>query len=401
MSINVPSQALPDFDRLPDIGEEITLYEGPFRLERREVPYSPDEEPLIEQCFLTGRIYYAFLESIDVRFEGTTDSVPEGWPCANETSIYIEDKYVGSTQFYNLRKESDCIRLNGSCDFHFGTNTTCECWRWCFINLPPLRSKRLVFDAEGYRIILENREGYSKGCRRLREISHHCEIKRLDGTAFYSNDRIITAFFAYLAFFYGSDGVYQALLNGLNGSEIQYVCYETVYTPSRTFPVTWKPDYEELDLVAFWPKFLSMYWHPDLNCAEYVWGCLRGYVYAVNPEIQEPSGQEYFPFNDFEFLSRALRVIRNVNVKTLSGFYRLLHMRKMDTGYDHIPLDYDNREKFRLPDANNQYIMTIALQTLELGILYLLGYQGHYADRLMPEWDPSRIKRVPWARDGR
>ena len=72
----------------------------------------------------------------------------------------------------------------------------------------------------------------------------------------------------------------------------------------------------------------------------------------------------------------------------------LINTRNQLTHYDS-----KNRKKYqKLTQGQKIQCLENALNVLELAILYWLGYQGHYADRLYKnKWRGSSTKKVPWA----
>ncbi len=392
--------ALKEYVILPKLGGEKVIFEGEFTLKEGEKDY-----------IVHGRVYYSFCEKIELLFEGETIESVHVDAFEQSFEISVGDSINGNalvTQIQGKVLKGFVLR------FETKIPTSCQCWRWCYLNGPQIFghavrrdswkcSDRLVFRDGDYQVIIENKCFY-KQQKEHREISHFCELRRRDGQSIFKNDALdeILLFSRFVSFFAGCQHA-PFFIEGLDEDNVIYSCHCLGNDRSLVSVSSWKPAFKDQDLIALWPLFRAkryesqdqydvlntvIHWYIEANMNS---GLLEGAFLLGFTGIEliskELVGKELRNREIIEdFISR-LHLDAQMNPEDLSTMRNyLVHYKSPKRRFAYTSLSYE--------DKNSRIEML--LQMLELAILYWLGYEGHYCDRRKALWRGEVIKIVPW-----
>ena len=391
--------ALAEFMEIPKCGGELSVYEGLLSLscDRGRVEAS-------------GRVYYSFAEKVELLFEGEGEDALFDW-VGEKVRLEAGDAFLGNALVLGIRGK----QVNGTV-FSFETKTPapCERWRWCYLNAarshgdPVLRGRslsmdRLVFQDGGYEIILENKASYQQQ-KQHREISHYCELRHQDGSPVPWREALeeISLFSRFVSFF---DGCQHApfFIEGLVDDKIQAVYNSVGDDNSLTGVSSWKPDFKDKDLVPLWHLFRTKY-RDSSDQADVLNTVVHWYLQAnMNKGLLE--GAFILGFTGLELLSNEIVGKELGNEDLIEDLVSRLQL-KLDLEAREIArmrnylVHYKNEQRRRtynsLTEEEKVNRLEHVLLILELSILYWLGYEGHYANRLHPGWRGENVARVPW-----
>jgi hypothetical protein len=398
--MNKTPSALEDYIALPQLGGVITVYEGEFTIHARD-----------KFVCLNGRIFYSFAERIELLIEGEADSLLYDW-YGIRAKIIVGESYRG-TAFLEVVSG----RTVKGAVFSFETNASIPFvrWRWCYLNGPCIfgddvrrvrcvSRDRLVFLDGGYEIVFENKAQY-KQQKRHREISHFCEMRHQDGSPFPLEEALkeITLFSNFVSFFAGCRHA-PFFIEGLSSEGDKYE-YHTVGLDSSLIGVSsWKPDFKDHDLIPLWTSFQSKA-KESLDQSDVLNTAIHWYLQA-NMNNGRLEGAFILGFTGLELLSNEMVGKELGNQEIIEDFILRLHINhkikpqeisQMRNYLVHYK-DKNRRTSYNsLTFEEKVFRLEVVLQILELAILYWLGYQGHYSDRLFQTWRGDGTILVPWS----
>lgn len=392
--------ALEEYISLPVLGGDLLIFEGQFTL-------NSDENDGI----VSGKVFYSFCEKIELLFEGKTLIKKHLDWVGKKAYISAGDNLIGEALVLQIQGD----RINGFIThIENKQSTSCERFRWCYLNAPKIfgdgvrrgrnvATDRLVFQAGGYQVKLENVAGFQPQ-KRHRKISHICELTRQDGEPITAEAAIdeIQLFSRFVSFFAGCQHA-PFFIEGLDGVAIRYEFHSVGHDKSLVGVSSWKPDFKERDLVGLWPNFRSKrYESPDrydvLNTV------IHWYLEAnMNSGLLE--GAVLLGFTGLELLSNEIVGKELGNQEIVEDFLTRLHIRiklkpeeiSLTRNYlTHYKTEERRRRYTSLTFEEKFFRLEIILHILELAILYWLGYEGHYKDRFGSKWRGEDVELVPW-----
>ena len=392
--------ALEEYVTLPEIGGELLVFEGRFTLRAGE-----------KKCSVDGKVFYSFCEKMQLLMEGKVDgSGAIAWFGAT-VDLIVGGSFSGRVFIERIQGE----RIWGSV-YHLENkrSSSCKRFRWCYLNAPKFfgdsvrrdrkRSiNRLIFHDGGYQVILENDVDYQLQ-KRHREISHICELTRQDGEPITAEAAIveIQLFSRFVSFISGCQHA-PFFIEGHDGVAIRYELHSVWHDKSLVGVSSWKPDFKDRDLISLWPKFRAKrYESPDrydvLNTV------IHWYLEAnMNSGLLE--GAVLLGFTGLELLSKEIVGKELGNQEIVEDFLTRLHISiklrpeeisLMRNYLTHYKTEERRRRYTSLSFEEKYFRLEIILHILELAILYWLGYEGHYKDRLGSNWRGDDVKLVPW-----
>jgi hypothetical protein len=417
MSTNILPQALSDYAPLPPETQG-----SAWRKEITNVPYSlywPGKGGQIYDVY-GGSIYYALSQRapLYIGFEGQALDGSCNAICSGRRTISLMsyDRRLFAREVSVLSEPADGNNLHGIVHnlIQAGNYPSITSYRWCYLNGPVIKGNdvdhhgrtapdRLVFVTkehiyrEIYQIILENQDGYQtqKACR---EISHHCEIragKDLSKLDFGDVEREIQLFSRFVSFFSGTHHA-PWFIEGMDDNYLPiFQFHECGYDTSMRAAVSWKPTNGDKDLIKLWPLFRSKYTSSPQRTA-FMDAVLNCYLEANDP-TKPLAAAIASAINGLETIASVLfREWGSVDVLldrvdgNLRRYYNYdgaCNLCTADITGRLSPLPYADDYS---PDA--QTCLDILLQYLELTILFWLGYEGKYYDRV--EKKNKRVKII-------
>lgn len=395
---NTPS-ALEEYISLPVLGDDLLVYKGHFTLNLCE-----------KACTVSGKVFYSFCEKIELLFEGVAlldDS--SGW-LGKRVVINTVNNLSGAALVLQIQGD----RIRGCINsLENKQSTACRCFRWCYLNAPKvfgdsvrrgrtISMDRLVFQASDYQIIYENVEG-CQDQKSHRRISHICELTRRDGKLISNEFALeeIRLFSRFVSFFSGCQHA-PFFIEGVDNNQVNYAFHAIAPDRSLVGVSTWKPDFKDNDLIALWPKFRAkreespdqydvlntlIHWYLSANMND---GLLDGAYILGFAGIQllsyEIVGKELGNKEIIDDLITRLNLNSHMNAVDISSMRNWLvhYVSKNRVSYQRLGYD-DKYSRFET-----------LLQVLELAILFWLGYEGHFSNRLGSKWRGSAVGLVPW-----
>ena len=392
--------ALEEYVTLPKYGDTISVYEGLFSLQ--------DEDMIVN---LNGRIYYSFAEKVELLFDGEAETSPLDW-LAKSVEVVVGESYSGTALI-----EFISGKIVRGCEARFNTkiSVSCDHWRWCYLNGPKifgdivrrdrkLSRDRLVFQDGGYEIILENADCYEHQ-KKHREISQICELRHIDGLPVTEENalREIRLFSRFFSFFSGCMHA-PFFMEGLTGNCVQYVFHVIAPDSSLTSVSSWKPDNKDRDLLPLWKSF-RLKNNESLDQQDVLNTVIHWYLQAnMNSGLLE--GAIILGFTGIELLSSVI-VGKELgsNEKIVEDFISRMKLA-LDIKPSEIALTRNYLMHYKNECRRKAYNsitfeekvsrLEIVLQLLELAILYWLGYEGHYSNRMHQTWRGENVCLVPW-----
>ena len=391
--------ALEAYITLPIVGGFLTVYEGEFSLK--------SGGRVID---LQGSLYYSFAEKIELLFEGRAISSLMDW-WGKKVEIVAGESYLGLVFLETVQGN----RVKGIVTrIETKKSRPCERWRWCYLNGPciigdsvrrdrMISSDRLFFQDGGYEIVFENKAQY-KQQKRYREVSHFCQLRHQDGSPVPLEEAIreITLFSSFVSFFAGCRHA-PFFVEGVCDNEEKYE-FHTVGLDSSLIGVSsWKPDFKDHDLIPLWKSFRSKRYE-SLDQYDVLNTALHWYLQAnMNSGLLE--GAFILGFTGLELLSNEIVGKELGNQEIIEDFFLRLQINNKINPQEiaqtrNYLVHYKNENRRRcynsLTFEEKIFRLEVVLQILELAILYWLGYQGHYSDRLLHTWRGDGTAPVPW-----
>lgn len=393
--------SLEEYVTLPKYGEIISVYEGLFSLH--------DEDMILN---LSGRIYYSFAEKVELLFDGETETSSIDW-FAKSVEVEVGESYSGTAIIEFI---SGKIVKGRVARFNNKFSVSCDHWRWCYLNGPKvfgdivrkgskISKDRLVFQDGSFEIILENTDGYNQQ-KMHRKISHICELRHIDGLPVTEENALKEIrLFSRLFSFYSGCLHAPFFIEGLTDNCIQYVFHVIAPDSSLTSVSSWRPDYQDIDLLPLWKSFrlknnessdqqdvlnTVIHWYLQANMNS---GLLEGAIILGFTGIELLSsvivGKELGSNEKIlEDLISRMKLVPDIKPSeiALTRNY-LMHYKNESRRKAYNSLTFDEKVS-RL--ANVLYI-------LELAILYWLGYEGHFSNRMHQTWRGEGVCLVPWS----
>ena len=400
---------------MKDISEDqsFMIYQGRFNLNNRH-----------RRIHAEGKIYYSFRGDDRVIVEGNSD----------EKDIDINE-WSGETVKLSANGISGkllltCLSIPYSCSTTFrglvselkvGKSNACKKWKWAYTNMPyfngdPINDHgrmergRLEFKNNSFRIIMENRGDLSNLSRSKGEnkyLSHYCSLERFDGQQIEESIAIdqIVSFSTFISFVVGRrQGPF--FIQGLDDNSIIKEVYKVSVDDSIKGVMSWKPFPEDHDIIALWDIYNQKCTSKDdidvLNTA------IHWYLESnVNHGMLE--GAFVMAFAGLELMYNVLigekvegyarneaivgKIADRLNIREKVSPSSIADMRNYLVHYGR-----ENRKKYSsLSITEKENRMTMLLELLELSILYWIGYNGHYHDRILgPCYRGENVFLVPW-----
>ena len=165
---------------------------------------------------------------------------------------------------------------------------------------------------------------------------------------------------------------------------------------------SWKPDFKDQDLVDLWPKFRAKR-HESLDQYDVLNTVIHWYL-AANMNDGMLEGAYILGFAGIQLLSAEIAGEGLKNNEIVEDFFSRLnlnvHMDAEDISRMRNWLaHYEGRNRIAYQGLSfeEKYArLEIVLQILELAILYWLGYEGHFCNRLGSKWRGTAVELVPW-----
>lgn len=401
--LNDAPGALEEYITLPSYDGRILVYQGMLSLKADRT------------ITIRGSVFYSFSEKIELLFEGTSSAILLD-SFGKKLEFFAGDSYLGTAIIVTLSGDN----VTGLViEFSSKEPENCNRWRWCYLNGPrvlgeiirrerTLSKDRLVFQDGNFEIIFENRANYNRQQKRHREISHYCELRNINDTPVSKETalreiRLFSRFFSFVA------GCLHApfFIEGLDG-EVKS-CIHSIPSDSSLVSVSsWKPDYKDSDLVPLWSAYRA-YSNESVDKADVLNTAIHWYLQAnMNSGMLE--GALLLGFTGIELISNEVVGRELSNEKIIEDFIQRLNL-ELDITPNQIAqtrnylMHYKN--EYRRTTYNSLSFeekvsrLDAVLHILELTILYLLGYKGHYNDRLHMQWRGDSTKIVPWAQTKR
>jgi len=392
--------ALEEYITLPVLGGELLVFEGQFTLNSGE-----------KECVVSGKVFYSFCEKIELLFEGNTAiKNPLDW-IGKTADINADGNLLGEALVLQIQGD----RIKGSVtQIENKQSAYCERFKWCYLNAPKIfgdsvkRGRtisidRLAFQAGDYQIIYENVAGYQEQ-KNHRAISHICELIRRDGRPISTEVALdeIRLFSRFVSFFAGCQHA-PFFIVGIDADNVNYSFHAIAPDRSLVGVSSWKPDFKEKDLVGLWPKFRAkreesqdqydalntlIHWYLSANMND---GLLEGAYILGFAGIQLLS---------FEIIGKELDNNKVIVDDLFSRLNLDAHMNAGDISSMRNWLAHyvgQNRVEYQRLDHNDKTSrLETLLQVLELAILFWLGYDGHFSNRLGSKWRGAAVALVPW-----
>lgn len=393
--------ALEEYVTLPEIGGEIKVYEGEFFLKKKAHSFS-----------ITGRVYYSFAEKIRLLFKGVFERFDSGL-VVQEVEIIAGEYLLG---YAFVQKVSGNIISGYVNHLETASFAQCERWRWCYFNglkffgesvrrNRSISKDRLVFKAGPYIITIDNKEGYTDQ-KEKREISHFCQLMCSDGSYVSKQDAIneVLLFSRFISFVFGCQHA-PFFIQGLSNNEVVYEYNAIGLDDSLIGVSSWKPDFKDSDLITLWRSFRLKYFESVDQC-DILNTVVHWYLQAnMNKGLLE--GALLLGFTGIELLSNVIVGKELNNEQIIEDLISRLNLNIGLTPAEiastrNYLMHYKNERRRKVYNSmsfEEKYKrMEVELQILELAILYWLGYEGHYADRLDHIWQGAGIQSVPWCK---
>ena len=413
MSTNNLPQALPDYEPLPKVNPgsawKMEILKGYYTFHKHTRSYD-----------IYGSVYYALDEDSPwyIKFEGVSMSGSCNEECFGRKRIKLFARdascFVYSNDVTVLSSPADGNAVYGTVHgLSVGRPNDIASYRWCYLNAPAILGEevdrqgsvspdRLVFTSklfyrELFQIIIENQEGY-KTQKAHREISHHCELRMgrdMIELKYEEVFREIQLFSRFVSFFSGSHHA-PLFVEGMDKNDNLVYCYhECGYDRSMRAAVSWKPTNGDKDLINLWPLFRSRYLSSP-QVANLMETAINYYLDANDPNkplvaaiASAISGLEILATDlqrQWYSVDNLLDIIDD-NLRTHYNYDGRYHLTSSDITGRLSPLPY--ADPFSPDDLT---CLAILVQYLELSILYWLGYEGKYYDRV--EKKNKRVKIV-------
>lgn len=395
--------ALDDYMELPRLGEERVVFEGRLCLKADK-----------KRVDVHGRVFYSFCERILFLFEGEILDISFGGFCGKHMQIEAGEGISGNVLITSEEVANGKSYLSGyTLQFVRKKKEEYLTWRWSYLNAPRVFGKgvvrgsgvssdRLVFNGGEYRIILENTLKCNEG-KYQRHLSHYCELTRLDAGGIVLEDaleeiRLFSTFFSFVA---GCRLVPLFVVSDDNDTiECEYHVQELDENLKPVF--SWKPHLKDFDLIPLWMSFRSRYNESSDN-ADILNTLVHWYLEAnMNSGLLE--GAVLMGFAGIGLLSNEIAGKELGNKGMIDDLVLRLHLEekvdsmKISSMRNALAHYEKNHRVFYANLSREEKVqnLELLLQVFELGILFWLGYSGHYSDRLFIGYKGEDTRRVPW-----
>lgn len=404
-------QALDAYCNMEIVNSRITIYSGRFTLTHNN-----------KAVDVVGEVFYSLYSDIHLEYQGVSNDSAI-MPLGSNTSVDINtpEGLKGECIVSQISIQSGSIVYYGPIQYLKAENKECNRWHWSYINMikfngsgvqrtinnvHSVSADRLTFRCkDGTSIVLENVFDNTPDPIQNR-ISHRCELVPAVGKDidFESAQKYIVVFSQFISFVVGrSHSPIWIAGEGLDGH--QYAYHYAGYDKSRVGVFSWCPFPYDKGVESLWPEFESIWNGKDADRADILSTAIHWYL-----EANICSGKME---GAFIMAIAGVEMMWNVILKKQKGeakdkLQTLLKIMNYIPSFDEAELiqtrntlvhyDRKKRKKYRkLTVEQKMDSLESALNVLELVILYWLGYQGYYADRITGnKWQGASTKLVPW-----
>lgn len=405
--VSIPSALIP-YCEMDIEDSRILIYSGDYSLKNGD-----------ELVILTGDIYYALQYEYHLDFQGIGTSLPSIWQLTETpTELLIPNGMKGECIITESKTRNGVNSYHGLIQSLFPEQKACSIWHWSYVNMQSfygsfvrhnkgVGSNRLSFLCkDGTRIIIENLNAENKD-QQLTRITHRCELTPSDGRLLNHNDaqKYIKAFTHFISFVVGK---YHSpiLVNGQDIEGFSSFYHRVYYDKSRIGVNSWLPYPYDRDVESLWPTFEAIWNGEDEDKADILSTAVHWYLEA-NIGSGKMEGAYIMAITGLEMMWNVIlnkeeqtagetlqNLLKKMNHNPSFDAESLIRTRNQLTHYDSR-----NRKKYqKITQEQKLQSLDNALNILELTILYWLGYQGRYADRICEsKWRGASTKRVPWA----
>lgn len=390
----------------------ILIYAGSFSLIQGE-----------ETVTLTGEISYTFQHEYHIEFHGTGSTTLSIWTQLDSPTVISTPNGLKGECIINMIKarNGNCF-YGGQIQYLFSEQKKCTTWHWSYINMQSFIGAKIQHDNlcsrsvgadrlsflcnDGTRIIIENINSTNKDIHPIR-ITHRCKLLPAKGKPLSHKEveKYLNAFTHFISFVVGR--YHSPILVCGQDKHGQLSFYHRVYyDKSRIGVNSWLPFPHDQEIESLWPTFESIWNGKDEDKADILSTAVHWYLEA-NIGSGKMEGAYIMAITGIEMLWNVIlekkeqtakeklqNLLKKMNYCPAFDAGSLINTRNQLTHYDS-----KNRQKYqKLTQEQKLQCLENALNVLELAILYWLGYQGHYADRLCEnKWRGSSTKKVPWA----
>ncbi len=390
----------------------ILIYSGSFSLNLGESTVT-----------LTGEIGYTFQYEYHIEFHGAGSTTLSIWTQLDSPTVISTPNGLKGECIINMIKarNGNCF-YGGQIRYLFSEQKKCTTWHWSYITMQSFIGAKIQHDNlcsrsvgadrlsflcnDGTKIIIENINSTNKDMHPIR-ITHRCELlpAKDKSLSFNEVEKYLKAFTHFISFVVGR---YHSpiLICGKDTLGNLSFYHHVYYDKSRTGVNSWLPFPHDQEIESLWPTFESIWNGEDEDKADILSTAVHWYLEA-NTGSGKMEGAYIMAITGIEMLWNVIlekkeqtakdnlqNLLIKMNYFPAFDAGNLINTRNQLTHYDS-----KNRQKYqKLTQEQKLQYLENALNVLELAILYWLGYQGQYTDRLCEKkWRGSSTKRVPWA----
>lgn len=393
----------------------LLVYSGVFTLQKGS--YS---------TLIDGAINYSLNGRIELVFEGTGGlSGLAFFESIDPIIITTPNGFKGECVFRNCCTTDNRVTIyRGIINHLYSAQKDCYHWQWLYLNMEHfhgelvvrntidkknLCSDRLTFCCtDGTEIILDNVETQAdSNCIAEYHISHCCKLTPSKGKLldYDSTQKYIVAFSHFISFVVGR---YHSpiFIEGIDAVGVHHSYHNSVYDRSHIGVNNWLPFPHDSDIKTIWPIFEDIWNGDDTDKADILSTAIHWYLEA-NTGSGKIEGALIMAITGIQLMCNVIlpkdelgnqqlqNLIKRMNYTPSFDPQISINARNQLIHY----YEEGNRQKYSVLTREEKIqSLEIALNVLELAILYWLGYQGRYADRMCTnKWQGASTKRVPWA----
>ena len=377
-----------------------------------------------ESVLLTGDIYYALQYEYHLEFQGIGTSLPSLWQLSEvPIEIFIPNGLKGDCIITESKTRNGITSYHGLIQSLSPEQNACTSWHWSYVNMQSFIGSSVVRDnqgrhamcsdrlsflcKDGTKIIVDNLE-IDKDKHHNR-ITHRCELIPANNKLMnhYDAQKYIKAFTHFISFVVGK--YYSPILvcgYDLEGS--RYFYHQVYYDKSRVGVNSWLPFPHDRDIESLWPTFESIWNGDDEDKADILSTAVHWYLEA-NMGSGKMEGAFIMAITGLEMLWNVIleKEEQTAGEKIQNLLKKMDYYPSFDAGSliktrNHLThYDSRNRRQYqKMTREQKKECLENVLAVLELAILFWLGYQGRYADRLCKNrWSGASTIKVPWATD--
>lgn len=373
-----------------------------------------------ESVILTGDIYYTLQYEYHIEFQGTGTSLPSIWQLKEVPTEISIPNMKGECIITDSETRSGVNSYHGLIQSLSPEQNACTSWHWSYVNMQSFIGSSVVRDnqgrhsmcagrlsflcKDGTKIIVDNLE-IDKD-KHPNRITHRCELIPANNKLMnhFDAQKYIKAFTHFISFVVGK--YHSPILvcgKGMNGSRSFY--HQLSYDKSRAGVNSWLPYPYDRDIESLWPTFESIWNGDDEDKADILSTAVHWYLEA-NIGSGKMEGAYIMAITGLEMLWNVIlekqeqKAGENLQILLKKMCYYPAFDAKclIDTRNRLTHYDSRNRKKYQKMTWEQKIeSLENVLAVLELAILYWLGYQGRYADRLCKNrWRGASTINVPW-----